>query len=329
MSVASHDAIIIRHLRAAVTFNRFLLSQGTIFWDCLKELALQSGTPFEYEDASRIPAGLQGVAQELGPLMRLRLSSPRASDMSPQARELLKRHEPLVRTFLEIAERNVSTLDEYGDENWKALDTELRRIIEKLAQRDGLPSDSVAVVLDGSLDEEQRQLLIDRAAIRDHSLAGLVLWQARKLLINDFLGFHEEVRDRADPASYLDEMTGVEFETFIARTLSEHGFSNVRGTPASGDQGADVLAEKGGRRLVVQAKRYRGSVGNRAVQEVIAALAYYGADEAWVVTNSEFTASARALAQRARVVLVGGARLSSLGAFLNTWPVPAKRRVGV
>jgi Restriction endonuclease len=66
--------------------------------------------------------------------------------------------------------------------------------------------------------------------------------------------------------------------------------------PATGDQGADLIAKKNGRTIIIQAKCYQGTVGNKAVQEVISALAYYGGDEGWVVTNSFFTPSAKALA---------------------------------
>jgi restriction system protein len=46
------------------------------------------------------------------------------------------------------------------------------------------------------------------------------------------------------------------------------------------------------------------TVGNKAMQEVISALAYYGGDEGWVVNNSFFTPSAEALAQKSNVKLI-------------------------
>jgi restriction system protein len=44
-------------------------------------------------------------------------------------------------------------------------------------------------------------------------------------------------------------------------------------------------------------KRYTSSVGNSAVQEVVAAVLFYGTNEGCVITNSSFTPSARSLAQ--------------------------------
>jgi restriction system protein len=61
--------------------------------------------------------------------------------------------------------------------------------------------------------------------------------------------------------------------------------------------------------ILIQAKRYQGAVGNRAVQEVISAVAYYGGDEGWVITNSSFTPSAKALAQKSNVRLIDGRKL--------------------
>jgi len=76
----------------------------------------------------------------------------------------------------------------------------------------------------------------------------------------------------------------------------------------------DLIAKKNGRTYIIQAKRYQGTVGNKAVQEVIAAVSYYNGDEGWVVTNSTFTPSAVALAQ-GRVRLVDGTSLQSATVF--------------
>jgi restriction system protein len=72
----------------------------------------------------------------------------------------------------------------------------------------------------------------------------------------------------------FDELSGKEFETYLARLLKQNGFEDIRGTAATGDQGADLIAKKAGRTIVVQAKRYQGSVGNKAVQEVVAAVKF-------------------------------------------------------
>ena len=71
----------------------------------------------------------------------------------------------------------------------------------------------------------------------------------------------------------------------------------MRHTGRAGDQGCDLLLEKDGHRIACQAKRYHHRVTNDAVAEAVAAKAFYGCDDAMVVTTSRFTRSARKLAQ--------------------------------
>jgi restriction system protein len=111
-------------------------------------------------------------------------------------------------------------------------------------------------------------------------------------------------------------MTGEEFENYLMRILKQHGCV-VSGTPKTGDQGADIIARLDKRVIVIQAKRSISPIGNRAVQEVVAALAYYDGSEGWVVTNSSFTQAARGLADRNGIRLISGAELALVGEFLG------------
>lgn len=98
-------------------------------------------------------------------------------------------------------------------------------------------------------------------------------------------------------------MDPYEFERKCAQVLHDHAW-DASPTPGSGDQGADVIAKKNGSVLVLQCKLYSQPVGNKAVQEAIAAKAFYRADIAAVVTNSSFTKSALDLAKVAGVQLL-------------------------
>ena len=42
------------------------------------------------------------------------------------------------------------------------------------------------------------------------------------------------------------------------------------------------------------------------MQEVASAIKYYAGDEGWVITNSEFTKSAKELAQKNKIILMNG-----------------------
>lgn len=102
--------------------------------------------------------------------------------------------------------------------------------------------------------------------------------------------------------SDIDLMNGHAFEDFIAMLFSKMGFSsNV--TKGSGDQGIDVLAEKDGRKIGIQTKRYSSKVTNTAVQEVVAGLKFYDCDQGLVIINNYFTDSARELAEVNDIVL--------------------------
>jgi HJR/Mrr/RecB family endonuclease len=109
----------------------------------------------------------------------------------------------------------------------------------------------------------------------------------------------------------LDTLSGREFEGVLVRLFRRMGYS-VEETKVSGDQGADLVLSKFGEKTVVQAKRSRAAVGNTAVQEAVAAVRHYGADHAMVISTSEFTRSAQALAKSNSVELVGRAALQAM-----------------
>ena len=115
-------------------------------------------------------------------------------------------------------------------------------------------------------------------------------------------------------AAYRSGMTGVEYEHHIADELRALGWV-ARVTVASGDQGVDVIAEKQGTKLILQCKHYSNSVGNDAVQQAISGKTYEGANFAAVVSNAEFTTSAKQLASKAGVFLLHHSQLGELDAL--------------
>lgn len=119
----------------------------------------------------------------------------------------------------------------------------------------------------------------------------------------------------------IDSFAGLQFEAFLETLFTKMGYHSIK-TKASGDQGADLVLEKAGKTLVVQAKRYTGSVGNDAVQQVVAAKAYYNAHEGAVITNSVYTKSAKELAAANDIKLWDR---SDLEKFLVDFPTYDKR----
>jgi HJR/Mrr/RecB family endonuclease len=126
-------------------------------------------------------------------------------------------------------------------------------------------------------------------------------------LAAEFAIYHGK-HQKPGPAEF-ENFSGIDFEVYLAKLLRQSGFEDVCGTAGSGDQGADLIARKNGKKIAVQAKCWRGSVGNNAVQEIAAAVRFYGADEGWVITTGTFTPSAKALAQKNNVRLIDGFEL--------------------
>ncbi len=112
-------------------------------------------------------------------------------------------------------------------------------------------------------------------------------------------------------------MSGVEFEVYISNLLKESGFI-VTGTPKTGDQGADIIVKRNNRTIAIQAKRYKGTVGNKAVQEVVGAIRYYNCDEGWVITDSRFTKSAQDLASKNHIKLIDGSDLEQFNKKIDS-----------
>ncbi len=102
----------------------------------------------------------------------------------------------------------------------------------------------------------------------------------------------------------VKNMTGLQYETYVARKLRRKGFKRIKVTQASGDYGADILAfDNKGKKTCIQCKKYQGSVGVRAVQEIIAAKGYYNCQRAMVITTASFTPNAKELARSQGVEL--------------------------
>ena len=145
-------------------------------------------------------------------------------------------------------------------------------------------------------------------------LRGLLFLLRRllRLICLPFAALYRHLTGKSNRASRCLRLTGEEFEAYAAEILRDNGFKHVQLTPVSGDQGVDILCDRGGKRYAFQCKNYQGSVGNAAVQEAYAGMQYYDCDVAVVLCPGNFTASARRLAQSTGVLLWGEKRLTHL-----------------
>lgn len=135
-------------------------------------------------------------------------------------------------------------------------------------------------------------------------IAFILLWKMSKKI-------HRHRKLKRTRINEVDKMTGEEFEQFLAAFFKKRGYK-VSLTAQSGDYGADLILKDGRETIVVQAKRYSGTVGVKAVQEIIGAVRMYEASEAWVVTNNYFTKQAVNLADMNDVYLINRDQLIDL-----------------
>ncbi len=112
-------------------------------------------------------------------------------------------------------------------------------------------------------------------------------------------------------AEDVSDLKGLAFEEYLRQLFEALGYRVVK-TPSSGDYGGDLLVEKDGRRIAVQAKQYSSSVGFDAVKEAHFAKTFYDAHEAWVICTGSFTKQAKQAAEKTGVRLIEGNELTAL-----------------
>ncbi len=94
----------------------------------------------------------------------------------------------------------------------------------------------------------------------------------------------------------------IDYEVWCSEQLTNIGW-DARLTPTN-DQGADIIADNDGIKVAIQCKFYSSPVGNKAIQEVVASLPYYGANYGAVVSNAGYTKSAKEIANATGIKLL-------------------------
>ena len=122
----------------------------------------------------------------------------------------------------------------------------------------------------------------------------------------------ETDKKKAPTIADIDGMEGHQFEYWCADLLKKNGFSDVKVTPGSNDQGVDILATKEEIKYAFQCKNYSSAVGNTPVQEIHAGKEFYKCHIGVVMTNNYFTKSAKELASETGVLLWDRDKLSLL-----------------
>ena len=199
--------------------------------------------------------------------------------------------------------RNKRTVDDYGivrDDAWRK---ELIYFYEKVVLADKIAADS-----------EKR--MYDLFRCRGMVLENDYFFNQFSIRVEKMMQSLDEDRKSFDGALNEEIISGEDYEIYCADLLERNGWL-VQRTPASGDQGVDLIAVTENIRVVVQCKFYSKPVGNAAVQEVIAGKLFYDGGYAVVVSNNLFTSSAKSLAQSSGVILMHHEQLCDLKGMLG------------
>ena len=136
------------------------------------------------------------------------------------------------------------------------------------------------------------------------ALVAIVIFYAVKWCIRYFKRIRIQNRISKSGIRDIDQMDGYQFEVYLEALFKKLGYQ-PQVTASSHDFGADLIL-KGKNKIVIQAKRYgfKNNVSISAVQEIHTAKTFFNAQEAWVITNSKFTKSAKTLAKGCNVKLL-------------------------
>lgn len=111
----------------------------------------------------------------------------------------------------------------------------------------------------------------------------------------------------------MRRMDPIEFEQFVGWLYQERGY-RVSMTVTSGDEGIDLQLWRWGKKVIVQCKRYSGTVGQPTVRDLYGSMFHAGARAAHLVTTGRFSRQAEAWAAGKPIVLIDG---NDLVAWIN------------
>lgn len=101
----------------------------------------------------------------------------------------------------------------------------------------------------------------------------------------------------------LYHLTPREFEEWTESLFKALNFQNVVLTPQFGDKGLDLIAEKDGKKVAVQCKKYKGVVGTPVIQAFAGALQTAEIDKGYFITTGTYSLDAEKMAQELPIEL--------------------------
>ena len=140
---------------------------------------------------------------------------------------------------------------------------------------------------------------------------GHVLYQ--KPLLEETSETATDPKDRtikeSDIRNNFARFSPFDFEHVIADLFKTRGYTIEGDVGVGSDRGIDVLAISGGKKIVIQVKKYTGNVGGPDINKTLGAMAAVEADSCIVITTGGFTQQALSIAKTApNVEIWDGAR---------------------
>lgn len=221
--------------------------------------------------------------------------------------------DPIINRYGEILARKRNQLiieDDYGDlyfEDWdkelenfynKKIQFELNQYIKYLVRTEKRLSQRVKIKMFVEMDSDSDSCEDYDSEYCEYD--GIPLWLSR--IIDIKIDAYEMRINHYN--KYDNLMSGEDYENFIKDIIIDSGIKACK-TKQTGDQGVDVIATVNQKRVAIQCKHYNSSkVGNDSVQQVYSAKNFYDCELCLVVTNNEFTKSAKQLAAKLNVILL-------------------------
>jgi len=104
----------------------------------------------------------------------------------------------------------------------------------------------------------------------------------------------------------LQNLSGSEFESLVAKIFRKMGYK-VMITPKTGDEGIDIdTIDPQGEKVVIQCKRWQGTVSSKVVREFYGSLMHAKAEKGFLVTTGTFSTAAIAFAKGKPISLIDG-----------------------
>ena len=109
-------------------------------------------------------------------------------------------------------------------------------------------------------------------------------------------------------------LSGVQFEQELGALFRQLDY-RVEPTPASGDQGVDLILKKDGRTTIVQCKRYKSPVGPQVARELLGSMVAFRANDAILACTGGFTKGVREFVRDRPIRLISVEDLVSMASL--------------